>query len=210
MRLTMLAPPGAGKGTQGEKIKDYYGTPELSTGNLLRIHKKNKTPFGLKAAKYIDNGELVPDELIINMIHEQLKLPEYQKAFLLDGFPRTLTQAEELEKLLENVGLALDAVLVLDVPKNVLVERLTSRRTCRKTGKVFNMTTNPPPPDYPYELYQRADDKRDTVVHRMKIFDERTKPLIDFYQKRRLVHFVKGTGTLDEVFGRIKKILDNL
>ncbi len=210
MRLTMLAPPGAGKGTQGEKIKEYYGTPEISTGNLLRIHKKNKTPLGIKAAKYIDNGELVPDELIINMIKELLQKPEYQKAFLLDGFPRTINQAEALEKLLDDVGLKLDAVIVLDVPKNVLVERLTSRRTCKKTGRVFNMITNPPPPDYPYELYQRPDDKQETVLHRMKIFDDRTKPLIDFYQKRRLVHYVKGTGTLDEVFSRIREVLDNL
>lgn len=210
MRLTMLAPPGAGKGTQGEKIRETYNTPELSTGNLLRMHKQNKTPLGIKAAKFIDKGELVPDELMIQIFREQLKRPEYQKGFLLDGFPRTIDQAIELDRLLTEVGQHLDAVLVLDVPKNVLVQRLTARRTCRKTGRTFNLVYNPPPVNYPYELYQRDDDKSETVLHRMKIFDNRTKPLIDYYTKQGLIHFVKGIGSLDEVFGRIQKILESL
>lgn len=210
MRLTMLAPPGAGKGTQGEKIREVYDTPELSTGYLLRMHKNNRTPLGLKAEKYIDKGELVPDELMINMIKDQLKKPEYQKGFLLDGFPRTINQAEELDLVLEEHGPNLDVVLVLDVPKDVLVKRLTARRTCRKTGKVFNMEFNPPPPNYPHELYQREDDKMETVLYRMKIFDNRTKPLIDYYTKKGLVRFVKGTGSLDEVFGRIREVLDKI
>mgnify|MGYP006282214603 CR=1 FL=1 len=208
MRLTILAPPGAGKGTQSEKIKEEYNTPDLSTGNILRLHKKNRTPLGLKAAKYIDKGELVPDDLIIKMIEEQLKKPEYQDGFLLDGFPRTINQGVALENLLAAHGQHLDAVLALDVPKNVLVQRITARRICRKTGKVFNLVYNPPPAGHNYDLYQRKDDRQETVIHRMKVYDNQTKPLIDFYTKKGLVHFIKGIGSVDDVFSRIRAILD--
>lgn len=208
MRLTILAPPGAGKGTQSEKIKEEYGTPDLSTGNLLRLHKKNRTPLGLKAAKFIDKGELVPDDLIIKIIEDQLQKPAYQEGFLLDGFPRTINQGVALENLLNDHGQHLDVVLALDVPKDVLVQRITARRMCRKTGKVFNLVYNPPPPDHNYDLYQRKDDRQDTVIHRMKVYDNQTKPLIDFYTKKGLVHFIKGTGSMDEVFSRISVILD--
>lgn len=207
MKLIFLGPPGAGKGTQAEYICRDYGVVQLSTGDILRANRKEGTELGKKAQSYMDAGNLVPDEIIIDMIKEELKKPELGKGYLLDGFPRTVPQAEALDKLLESMGQKLDAVLVLEVPEQELVERLTGRRTCRKTGKTFHMKFNPPPKNHNYDLYQREDDQESPVKNRLKVYNDQTKPLIDYYQNKGIAKMIDGVGSLDEVYARIKKIL---
>jgi adenylate kinase len=210
MRLIFLGPPGAGKGTQAQYIVRDYGVTQLSTGDILRANRKAGTELGKKAQTYMDAGNLVPDDLIIDMIKEELKKPEIQKGFLLDGFPRTVPQAEALDTLLDELGLKLDCTLVLEVPNEELVKRITGRRTDRKTGQVFHIIFNPPPEDGDFDLYQREDDKEETVRNRIKVYEEQTKPLIDYYTKKGIAETIEGIGKIDEIYSRIKKVLDNI
>lgn len=208
MRLIFLGPPGAGKGTQAQFIVRDYNVTQLSTGDILRANRKEGTELGQKAQKYMDAGDLVPDDLIIDMIKEELKKPEIQKGFLLDGFPRTVPQAEALDSLLYEMGIELDCTLVLEVPNEELVKRITGRRTDRKTGQVFHIIYNPPPEDGDYDLYQREDDKEETVRNRIKVYEEQTKPLVDYYEKKGIAQKIEGTGKIDEIYGRIKEVLN--
>lgn len=213
MRLIFLGPPGAGKGTQSEFICRDYGVKQLSTGDIFRYNMKNNTALGMKAKAFIDKGQLVPDEVVIDMIKDELAKPELAGGYLLDGFPRTVPQAEALEKLMAEMGHTLDCTLVLEVPAEDLVARLTARRTCRVCGKSYHMIFNPPKKEGVCdveggELYQRDDDTEETVRNRLNVYESQTKPLIEFYQKRGLAEFVDGLGKLDAVYAGIKEALD--
>jgi len=210
MKLIFLGPPGAGKGTQAQQIMRDFGIVQISTGDMLRTQIRNNTPLGIKANEFIKNGNLVPDDLIIDMIDNELSFTDLENGYLLDGFPRTLGQACELDKILESRHEKIDAVLILDVPEDNIVRRLSGRRVCRRTGKTFHIIYNPPTLDdgvLPEDLYQREDDKEETVRNRLQVYARQTEPLIDYYTKKGIAHHIDGTGKLDDVYKRIKEIL---
>lgn len=213
MRIVFLAPPGAGKGTQGALICQHYGIVQLSTGEILRKNKGDGTELGEKAKAYMDKGDLVPDDLMIEMIKTELDKEIYSKGYILDGFPRTVPQAEALDTILSNFNQNINAVIILKVNKEELIRRLSARRTCRTCGKTFHLIFDPPEKSNQCdncggELYQRIDDRPETILNRLKIFHDRTSPLINYYGKKGLVSTVKGTGKTSEVFERIEEILD--
>lgn len=213
MRIIFLGPPGAGKGTQSERIVKDYGVVQLSTGDILRANRKQGTDLGKEAQKYMDAGELVPDEIIINMIKQELQKPELANGYILDGFPRTIPQAEALDKLLEEIGQKLDTTLVLEVPDEELIKRLTARRICKVCGKSYHLIFKPPLKegvcdDDGGELYQRDDDKEGPIMNRLKVYKDQTFPLIEYYDKKELTDKIDGLGSIDEIYGRIKAVLD--
>jgi adenylate kinase len=215
MNLILLGAPGAGKGTQAKLIVEKYGIPQISTGDMLREAVAKGTELGKKAKEYMDRGELVPDEVVIGIVKERLKQPDCDKGFILDGFPRTLKQAEELDKMLEELGKKIDAVINVHVPEEEVVKRIVNRRTCKNCGAVYHLIYNPPKEEGKCdkcggELYQRDDDKEETVRARYKVYKEQTEPLIDYYSKKGLLYNVDGTKSIEEVFEEIKKILDKL
>lgn len=213
MNLIFLGPPGAGKGTQAERISREYGVIQISTGDILRRHMRQETELGNSAKEFINQGNLVPDDLILKMIHNELEYQDLESGYLLDGFPRTIPQAEALDRMLSARKDKVDATLVLDVPSEEIVKRLSGRRVDKKTGKTFHMVYNPPRPEDnvdPEDLYQRDDDKEDTVRKRLSVYSEQTEPLIDYYQKKGIAHIIDGTGNLPEVYDRIYKILQTV
>ena len=183
MRIVFIGPPGAGKGTQAEKIIAKYHPAHLSTGDMLRAARDAKTEIGLKAEKYMSGGQLVPDDVIVGIISERLQEPDCQGGYLLDGFPRTIAQAEALDKMLAEKGTPLDVVLELRVPDEELYRRLAGRG--------------------------RADDKPEVIRERLVAYNNQTSPLLDYYGKQNLLQTVDGLGTVDEIFARIEKVLDN-
>lgn len=215
MNLIFLGPPGAGKGTQAQRICWEYDIAQISTGDLLRSHIAKGTKIGQEADKYIHKGNLVPDELIIEMIKDELSETTNSEGFILDGFPRTVPQAEELDRVLVDIGKKIDVVLVLEVPKEDIIPRLTARRTCPQCGKSYHLIFNPPAIDGVCDLdggalYQRKDDNEETVLHRQKVYEESTKPIIAYYEKQDLVKRVDGLGRLEKVYDRIKSILNSV
>jgi adenylate kinase len=215
MNLIFLGPPGAGKGTQAQRICWEYSITQLSTGDLLRAHISKGTNLGKEAEGYINSGNLVPDELIIALIKEELLLPQYKSGYLLDGFPRTVPQAIALDKLLEELQQSIDLVLVLEVPDEDIVERLTARRTCPTCGKVYHLVFNPPLSEGRCdldgsELFLRKDDNEETVTKRLKVYKEQTMPIINYYQQKDLVQTINGVGRLEQIYKNIKNILKNL
>lgn len=213
MNLILLGAPGAGKGTQAKLIVEKYGIPQISTGDMLREAVAKGTELGKKAKEYMDRGELVPDEVVIGIVKERLKQPDCEKGFILDGFPRTLKQAEELDKMLEELGKKIDAVINVHVPEEEVVKRIVNRRTCKNCGAVYHLIYNPPKEEGKCdkcggELYQRDDDKEETVRARYKVYKEQTEPLIEYYSKKGLLYTVDGTKSIEEVFEEIQKILD--
>lgn len=202
--FVLLGPPGAGKGTQAEAISEKLGLPHISSGDIFRENLKNKTRLGEHAAQYINKGELVPDDVTIAMIRERLSRPDCDNGALLDGFPRTPAQAEALSEMLAGLQRRVNAVPYISVPEHVLIERLTGRWTCRAAGHIFHEKYNPPSQpgrcDFDgSELYQREDDKVETVTRRIRVFLEQTEPLIDYYHQRDLLVEVDGTKSIDEV-----------
>lgn len=213
MNLILLGLPGAGKGTQAVRLTEEYDIPHISTGDMFRAAMKNETPLGLEAKKYMDAGELVPDEVTNGIVKERLAEADAQKGFLLDGYPRTLNQAEALKENLENSGRSLDAVLYIKVSKDILMERLTGRIICANCGAIYHKTNNPPKVEGTcdvcggHEFYQREDDKPETVEKRISVNEEQTKTLADYYQKQDLIEELDGEQGSENLFEEIKQRL---
>ncbi|MBW1971352.1 MAG: adenylate kinase [Deltaproteobacteria bacterium] len=212
MNLILLGPPGSGKGTQAKMLVEKYDIPQISTGDILRAAVKEGSPMGLKAKEYMDKGKLVPDDVVIGIIEERLKKDDCKKGFILDGFPRTLAQAEALKRLLAKKEIKLDAVISIDVDEEEVIRRLTGRRTCKNCGAMYHIIFSPPKKEgicdkCGGELYQRDDDKEETIRARLKIYKEQTAPLIEYYKMEGLLKEVQGTGEIKEIFNRIESIL---
>lgn len=204
--------PGAGKGTQAEQIVEKYNIPHISTGDMFRAAMKNNTELGRKAKSFMDNGDLVPDEVTNGIVRERLSEDDAKDGFLLDGFPRTVEQAQELENILSYLGTELDAVINIDVEKDVLMKRLTGRWICRTCGKTYHEIYNPPKVPGKCdldggELYQRDDDKKETVEKRLNVNMKQTKPLLDFYSEKGKLHNINGEQEIKDVFVDVEKIL---
>lgn len=208
MRLVIFGPPGAGKGTQAGLLEDRRGLVQISTGDILREAMKNETPVGKKAKEYVENGELVPDE-VVRALAEKAIADENYDDFVLDGYPRTQQQAEWLTTFLHENEVSLDAVLSLDVPDDVIVERLSRRRVHRETGDTYHLDHSPPPDDVDSDLIvQRDDDQPETIRNRLSVYREETEPLEAYYEERGTLVRVSGKGSIDEVYGRIEEVLD--
>lgn len=212
MNLLIMGRPGAGKGTQAANIKEFYHIPHISTGDMFRAAAKKQTKLGLLAKDYMDKGLLVPDEVTIGVVKERLLESDCKKGFLLDGFPRTIAQAESLESFLKENGIAIDAVLDVDVPVDVLVKRIVGRRICKGCGATYHMEFNPSKKGEICDkcgapLYQRDDDTLEKVEKRLSEYDTKTAPLLQFYQDRHLIKTVNGDQALEKVFEDIKAVL---
>lgn len=214
MRIVLLGGPGSGKGTQAKKLTETCKIPQISTGDIFRAALKEGTPMGLKAKGYMDKGELVPDDVVVGVVEERLVKPDVEKGYMLDGFPRTIPQAEALDKLLGGKNQSLDHAVLVDVPDEELLKRLTGRRTCRNSdcGKMYHVMFNPPKKEgicdaCGSELYQRDDDSEATCRERLNVYAEQTAPLVDYYDKKGLLRRVEGVGPIDDIFAAIKKIL---
>ena len=215
MNLILLGPPGAGKGTQAKMIVEKYGIPQIATGDILREAVAKGTELGRKAKEYMDRGELVPDEVVIGIVKERLSQPDCEKGFILDGFPRTVRQAEALDEMLDEMGRKLDAVISIEVPEEEIVKRIVYRRICKQCGAVYNLIYNPPKVNGKCdkcggELYQRDDDKEDVVRERYRVYKEQTEPLKEYYRKTGILYEVDGTKSIEEVFDEIDSILQKI
>ena len=208
MRLILLGPPGAGKGTQAKRVIEEFDIPHISTGDIFRKNIKEKTELGQKVEGLLAEGKLVPDELTIEIVWDRLDQEDCKNGFLLDGFPRTIPQAEALDEGLAKRGLKLDRVLNIDVDKDSLVKRLSGRRVCPNCGASYHIDNNPPKAEGICDVcqtpvIQREDDKEQTVLDRIKVYDSQTKPLVDFYNKQDLVFTVDGTLPIDEITNKL-------
>jgi adenylate kinase len=213
MRLVFLGAPGAGKGTQAKRLVEKYGIPQISTGDLLRAAVAAGTALGKEAKSYMDRGELVPDSVVLGMVKERLSQDDCKKGFILDGFPRNVAQAESLDKMLAEMNMPLDIALNLDVPFDDLMKRLTGRRTCKSCGQMYNVYYSPSKVEGKCdkcggELFQRDDDKEETIKKRLDVYRAQTEPLIDYYSKKGILKSVSGTGSIDEIFNSICAILE--
>jgi adenylate kinase len=212
MNLVMLGPPGAGKGTQAALLAERLGTPHVATGDLFRAALKNETELGLTAKSYMERGELVPDEVTIAMVRERLEESDCDGGVLLDGFPRTIEQAEVLKGLLTEQGKTVDRALFIDADEDELVRRLSSRWTCRNCQAVYNVISNPPAKEGKCdtcggELYQRSDDVPETVRNRIRVYWQQTSPLIDYYRDEGLLITIKSEGGIERVQEKILEAL---
>ena len=210
MNLILLGGPGAGKGTQAKKLIDKFQIPQISTGDILRAAVKEGTEMGKKAKEYMDAGKLVPDEVVIGIIKDRLAQPDCKKGFILDGFPRTVPQAEALDKVLTALSSKIDHVVSIDVDEEALVTRLTGRRTCKNAacGQMFHITFSPPKKEgicdkCGSELYQREDDKAETVKNRIRVYFEQTAPLIEYYRRKGVLAEIDGGKPIDEVTAKL-------
>ncbi len=215
MLIILLGPPGAGKGTQAEKIVNDHDLAYVSTGDILRKAVKEETPLGRKAREYMDQGQLVPDNLVVEIVRERLQEPDCANGALLDGFPRTVDQAIFLDQMLPDIDAKVDRVLLVDVDENELIERLTGRRVCSDCGANYHLKFNPPAvrnvcDQCGGDLYQRDDDTLETVKERLEVYKRQTEPLVKFYQDKGLVSFIDGNKSIDEVFEQINKALKEL
>lgn len=214
-RVVLLGPPGAGKGTQAKLLQDEFGACQISTGDILRKAVAEQTPLGREAAEYINRGALVPDDVIVNLVAERLKERDCEKGFILDGFPRTIPQAQGLDRILKTMGLSLNGVLSVQVPESIIIERLAGRRTCRSCGALSHMVFNPPKKAGVCdrcggELYQRDDDREETIANRLKVYEKQTAPLANYYRERGLLREIDGVGEVNDIRARVTKALGDV
>ncbi|AKO90815.1 adenylate kinase [Priestia filamentosa] len=212
MNLVLMGLPGAGKGTQAEQMVEYYNIPHISTGDMFRAAIKEGTDLGVKAKQFMDKGELVPDEVTIGIVRERLAKDDCKEGFLLDGFPRTVAQAEALENILEELKRPLDYVINIDVDQDILMERLTGRRICKNCGATYHLVFNPPSQEGTCdkcggELYQREDDNPETVSNRLAVNVKQSQPLLDFYNQKGYLRNIKGDQDITKVFEDIRALL---
>lgn len=213
MRIVLLGAPGAGKGTQAKKLIEKYGVPQISTGDLLRAAVAAGTPLGKEAKSYMDKGELVPDSVVLGMVEERLKKDDCKKGYILDGFPRNTAQAEALDKMLASLNMSLTAAVSVDVPFDDLMKRLTGRRTCKSCGQMYNVYFSAPKKEGTCdkcngELFQRDDDKEETIKKRLEVYTAQTEPLMGYYKNKGILKSVSGTGSIDEIFSKVCAILE--
>ena len=214
LNLVLLGPPGAGKGTQARMLTNRYDIPQISTGDILRTAVKEETPLGIKARELMDKGALVTDEIVIGLVEERLAESDCEKGFILDGFPRTIKQADELKKMLQARGKTIDHVISIDVDKEDLLARITGRLTCRGCGKGFHILFYPPKvgdrcDDCGSELYERNDDKEETMRKRLDVYEQQTAPLVAYYAEEAQLRTVYGSGSIDEIQWRLLNILES-
>jgi adenylate kinase len=212
MRIVMLGAPGSGKGTQAQRVQQAHSFPQVSTGDLLRRAVADKTPLGLQAKAVMDAGNLVSDDIVLGIIKERLAKPDARRGFILDGYPRNRAQADSLEAVLTELGVALDAAVLMDVEFDILMKRLTGRRTCSKTGQVLNIYFSPPEQleacrKAGGELLQRNDDNEATIRNRLEVYERQTAPLIEYYRERGLLKTVDATGEVDAVYARLLRAI---
>ncbi|WP_418722233.1 adenylate kinase [Enorma sp.] len=206
MNIVLLGAPGAGKGTMAQKLVADYGVAHISTGDLLRAAVKGGTELGVQAKKYMDAGELVPDQLVIDLVKERLAADDAQKGFILDGFPRNTVQAVTLDSELSSLGRSIDAALLIDVAPAVIIERLSARRTCRACGYT-GAASDTVCPTCGGEMYQRDDDKPETIQNRLDVYEKSTSPLVEYYRGQGLLKAVDGARSIDEVYADVKEAL---
>ena len=210
MRLLLIGPPGGGKGTQAKFLIDHFAIPQISTGDMLRGNLNNNTSMGKKAQKFMNSGQLVPDSIILDMMQKRLTEQDCNNGYILDGFPRTIPQAEGLDYLLKGVNQQLDHVIVMDVPDNLIITRLSNRRSCNGCGQVYNLIFEPPENagkcnNCNEELYLREDDNPATIQQRLTVYHQQTKPVIKYYSDQRLTKVIDSKGTIDEIRSDILK-----
>ncbi len=208
----MLGPPGGGKGTQAKILSERLGIPQISTGDILREAVREGTELGKIAKKYMDEGKLVPDDIIVGIIKERLSQPDAKNGFILDGFPRTVAQAEAFDDMLKGIGESLKAVIFIDVPKEELVRRLTGRRTCSGCGRMYHVEFSPPKKEGVCDhcgkpLYQRDDDKEETIVKRLETYEAQTLPLVDYYKKKGFLVEIEGVGSIEDINRKIREAI---
>lgn len=212
MNIIFMGPPGAGKGTQAERVIDEFKIPHISTGDAFRAAMKQETPLGVEAKKYVDQGLLVPDEITIGIVRERLQQPDCNEGFLLDGFPRTISQAEALDDILNSMGKKIDHVINLVVDRNLLLARLTGRRICKSCGATYHVMFNPPAKEgvcdkCSGELYQRSDDTEEKVGTRLDEYTNKTAPLLEYYDNKKILRQVNGEQDIDTVTAEISSLL---
>jgi adenylate kinase len=212
LKIILLGPPGAGKGTQAKLITEKYAIPHISTGDIFRKNITEKTPLGIEAKRYMDDGQLVPDEVTIGIVNDRLSMEDCKKGFLLDGFPRTVKQAEALDLFLSSNAKKIDTALLIDVPKGFILERMTGRRVCPACGASYHIRFNPSKVDDKCDvcggsLVQRKDDSEETVKERLDVYDRQTQPLIQYYKEQNILITVDGTKEINDVFEKICNVL---
>ena len=208
MRLLLIGPPGVGKGTQAKYLVNHYVIPQISTGDILRANVQNNTELGTQAQSYMKSGELVPDTIILNMMKDRLNEKDCMQGYILDGFPRTIPQANGLDLLLTRLKQKLDSVVVMDIDDSVIINRLSNRRSCRKCSQVYNLLFDPPQNagkcnECNGDLFLREDDISDTIQQRLNVYHEQTKPVIQYYAKRGITIMIDASGTIDEIRSNI-------
>ena len=213
MRLVLLGAPGSGKGTQAQRLQARHGIPQVSTGDLLREAVAAGTELGRAAKAVMEAGQLVDDRTMLGIIRDRISRPDAERGFILDGFPRTIVQADGLAALLDETGQPIDAVVLFDIDHEVLQKRLAGRRSCRRCGRVFHVESNPPragercADGRPHDLFQRPDDNEETVRERLAVYRERTQPLIDYYTRKNLLRRIDADGSLEDVDTRLEKAI---
>lgn len=213
--MVLLGPPGAGKGTQAKLLQEEFAACQISTGDILRQAVVQQTPLGHEAAQYINRGALVPDDVIVGLVAERLKQKDCEMGFILDGFPRTIPQAESLDTILTRMNLSLNCVLSVQVPEQVIIERLAGRRTCKSCGALSHVVFDPPKKAGVCdrcggELFQRDDDREETIANRLKVYEIQTAPLVGYYRKRGLLREIDGVGAIDQIRARVAGALGDL